>query len=236
MEESTRFVSQLAPQLGDPLGPCANHADGGNPPQLPRAHDHGEYVVQCTQAYIAAGDQPRGRAARERDGAGLGIAPRVSLQRPYLAGHRVPVGHRQTAQLGADPGQSPGAAGVSQSGLHLPVRFWVPGAVWTSNARPCATALVRFPPSTLTPSLVGRIAQAPAADRAGLVPQRPASRPMPALPAGIRLSTGYSGMEHRLFDLATSAVNNEFDAPAQSAFAGGVLREPPDDAGARRRR
>jgi thiamine kinase-like enzyme len=233
MEEVYAIVSQLAPQLGDPLGP-AQPLDGGITNRNYRVRmTTGEYVVRLhgKQTSLLAISRDAERLANEM-AAGLGIAPRVAASGPtWMVTEFLQARPAQREQLGADPGPVARALrAFHESGLQLPVRFWVPELLdqYAATVRDRGGALPAVYADTQ--ALVGRIAQAlPLAEPVSCHNDLLTANVL-ALPAGISLvDWEYAGMGHRLFDLGNLAVNNEFDGPAQQRLLEAYFGEPPDD-------
>ncbi len=114
------------------------------------------------------------------------------------------------------------------SGLSLPVRFWVPDLL-DDYARTIGERGVSLPGAYAdTRAIADRIAQA-----------LPLSDPAPChcdlLPGNLLQSAErvllvdweYAGMGHRCFDLGNVAVNNEFDETAEERLLAGYYGEPP---------
>jgi thiamine kinase-like enzyme len=118
-----------------------------------------------------------------------------------------------------------------ESGLELPVRFWVPDLL-AGYAELVAQRGGVLPGSyRTTQELVSRIAEV-----------LPLTEPVPChddlLPGNILAADSdpgqavlvdweYAGMGHRLFDLANLAVNNEFEPDAQDRLLEAYFGEPP---------
>jgi thiamine kinase-like enzyme len=233
MEEVYAIVSQLAAQLGDPLGP-AQPLDGGITNRNYRVRmTTGEYVVRLfgKQTSLLAISRDAERLASDM-AAGLGIAPPVAASGPnWLVTDFLPARPCDPAELGADPGPVARALrAFHESGLQLPVRFWVPDLLdqYAATVRDRGGALPAVYADTQ--ALVGRIAQAlPLTDPVSCHNDLLTANVL-ALPAGISLvDWEYAGMGHRLFDLGNLAVNNEFDAQAQQRLLEAYFGEPPDD-------
>jgi thiamine kinase-like enzyme len=175
----------------------------------------------------------RAEQAASREAARLGIAPAVIaagedyLVTEYLAG----------APLDGDRlRRSPAAAARAlrafhDSGLQLPVRFWVPDllAGYAEIVRRRGATLPED--YAVAQELIIRIAEV-----------LPLLDPVPChddlLPGNILAAAGqsdrvvlvdweYAGMGHRLFDLGNLAVNNEFDDESQDLLLGAYFGEPP---------
>ncbi|HUO74672.1 MAG TPA: choline kinase family protein [Solirubrobacteraceae bacterium] len=166
--------------------------------------------------------------------AALGIAPAVAAaDERYLLTRFVVCTPIDGDELRAGP--EPVARALRafhDSGIELPVRFWVPELL-ASYAQTVAERGGVLPPRyTLAEDLAGRIARA-----------LPLSDPVPChndlLAANllrVQSSEGppvmlvdweYAGIGHRLFDLGNLAVNNEFDDGAHERLLAAYYDEPP---------
>jgi thiamine kinase-like enzyme len=163
----------------------------------------------------------------------LGMAPAVlaadedCLVTEYLDG-----GPMDGERVRAAPGSvAAPLRAFHDSGLELPVRFWVPELL-ERYAEIVAEHGGELPDSYApAQALVARIAQV-----------LPLSEPVPChddlLPGNILARTAepdravlvdweYAGMGHRLFDLGNLAVNNEFDEAAEARLLEAYYGEPP---------
>jgi thiamine kinase-like enzyme len=119
------------------------------------------------------------------------------------------------------------------SGLELPVRFWVPDLLESYASLVVGRGGELPEPYHQAQELVARIAQA-----------LPLSEPVPChddLLPGNLLAAGaepgrpllvdweYAGMGHRYFDLGNLAVNNDFDFGAEERLLEAYLGEPPTE-------
>jgi thiamine kinase-like enzyme len=178
-------------------------------------------------------DRRAERIASEQ-AARLGIAPAVAaaddecLVTEYLTG-----GPIDGDRLRAAPESAAAALrAFHDSGLQLPVRFWVPDLL-ADYAELIAERGGELPDSyRATQDLVARIAAV-----------LPLTEPVPChddlLPGNILaldaepdrallVDWEYAGMGHRLFDLGNLAVNNAFDDAAQERLLEAYFGEPPD--------
>jgi len=178
-------------------------------------------------------DRRAERIASEQ-AARLGIAPAVAaaddecLVTEYLTG-----GPIDGDRLRAAPESAAAALrAFHDSGLQLPVRFWVPDLL-ADYAELIAERGGELPDSyRATQDLVARIAAV-----------LPLTEPVPChddlLPGNILaldaepdrallVDWEYAGMGHRLFDLGNLAVNNAFDDAAQLRLLEAYFGEPPD--------
>jgi thiamine kinase-like enzyme len=178
-------------------------------------------------------DRGAERIASE-EAARLGIAPAVAaaddecLVTEYLAGGPID-GDRLRA---APESVAIALRAFHDSGLQLPVRFWVPDLL-ADYAALVAQRGGELPDGyRSTQELVARIAAV-----------LPLSEPVPChddlLPGNILarddepdhavlVDWEYAGMGHRLFDLGNLAVNNDFDDPAQERLLEAYFGEPPN--------
>jgi len=179
-------------------------------------------------------DRAAERIATER-AAALGIAPALlaadedCLVTEFLAGAPI-----DGDRLRHDPSSAAQALRVfHDSGLQLPVRFWVPDLLAT-YAEIVAQRGGVLPAGYLQ-------AQALAARIAAVLPL---TEPVPChddlLPGNILAADAdparailvdweYAGMGHRLFDLGNLAVNNELETDSQSRLLEAYFGEPPSD-------
>jgi thiamine kinase-like enzyme len=178
-------------------------------------------------------DRSAERIASE-EAARLGIAPAVAaadedcLVTEFLAGGPID-GERLRA---APESAATALRAFHDSGLQLPVRFWVPDLL-ADYAELVAQRGGELPDGYRpTQELVARIAAA-----------LPLSEPVPChddlLPGNILarddepdravlVDWEYAGMGHRLFDLGNLAVNNDFDNHAEERLLEAYFGEPPN--------
>jgi thiamine kinase-like enzyme len=178
-------------------------------------------------------DRAAERIATERASA-LGIAPPlVAADEECMVTEWLPGGPIDADRLRADPSSAARALrAFHDSGLKLPVRFWVPELL-EDYARIVAQRGGTLPESfRRTQELVARIAEV-----------LPLDDPTPChddlLPGNV-LATDtdpgravlvdweYAGMGHRYFDLANLAVNNEFDDGAQDRLLTAYFDSAPE--------
>ncbi len=174
------------------------------------------------------------RLAAER-AAELGIAPQLidagpdHLLTEYVDGEPI-----DGDRLRAHPESAARALrDFHDSGLELPVRFWVPDLL-ARYAEIVADRGGRIPGGYRpTQELADRVADA-----------LPLTEPVPChddlLPGNVLASHAdpgtailvdweYAGMGHRLFDLGNLAVNNDFDDGAEDRLLTAYYRQPPSD-------
>jgi thiamine kinase-like enzyme len=174
------------------------------------------------------------RLAAER-AAKLGIAPQLidagpdHLLAEYIDGEPI-----DGDRLRARPESAARALrDFHDSGLELPVRFWVPDLL-ARYAEIVADRGGRLPSSYRpTQELADRVAEA-----------LPLTEPVPChddlLPGNVLASNAdpgtailvdweYAGMGHRLFDLGNLAVNNDFDDGAEDRLLAAYYQQPPTD-------
>ena len=163
----------------------------------------------------------------------LGIAPVVlAAEEDCLVTEFLEGGPMQGERLRAAPASAAAALrAFHDSGLGLPVRFWVPELL-DLYAGIVAERGGELPESYgPAQALVGRIADA-----------LPLSDPVPChddlLPGNILARVAepdravlvdweYAGMGHRLFDLGNLAVNNDFDEDAEARLLEAYFGQPP---------
>jgi thiamine kinase-like enzyme len=180
-------------------------------------------------------DRAAERIASER-AAALGIAPAlVAAEADCLVTEFLPAAPIEGERLRRDPSTAAQALrAFHDSGLALPVRFWVPDLL-ADYAQIVAQRGGTLPAAYRSAQeLAARIAEV-----------LPLSDPVPChndlLPGNILATTAdpgrailvdweYAGMGHRLFDLANLAVNNEFETDSQSRLLEAYFGEPPPDA------
>jgi thiamine kinase-like enzyme len=245
MEAVYAIISQLGATLGDPLGP-AQPLDGGITNRNFRVRmTTGEYVVRLhgKRTSLLAIDREAERLANTA-AAGLGIAPEVAASGPdWLITRYLPAVPIDADRLRADPAPVARALrAIHDSGLQLPVRFWVPELLerYAATVREQGGEL----PGVYgeAQALVGRIESVlPLSDpvachndllRANLlsVPGAGIGEASTAVVLEPRLALvdwEYAGMGHRLFDLGNLAVNNEFDGAAESRLLEAYFGAPP---------
>ncbi|HEX4012107.1 MAG TPA: phosphotransferase [Solirubrobacteraceae bacterium] len=180
-------------------------------------------------------DRAAERIAAER-AAALGVAPALiyadedCLVAEWLAGAPI-----DPDRLRADPSSAARALRLfHDSGLQLPVRFWVPELLDAYAAIAAQRGGAVTGTYRRAQDLVARIATV-----------LPLTDPVPChddlLPGNILAADAdpghavlvdweYAGMGHRLFDLANLAVNNEFDEASRSRLLEAYYDEPATDA------
>ncbi len=177
-------------------------------------------------------DRAAERVATER-AAALGIAPPlIAADDECMVTEWLPGAPIDGARLRADPSSAARALrAFHQSGLELPVRFWVPDLL-ADYAQIVAGRGGTLPDSfTRTRELVARIAEVlPLSD--------PVSCHDDLLPGNVLATDAepghallvdweYAGMGHPYFDLGNLAVNNDFDEPAQDRLLEAYFGQPP---------
>jgi thiamine kinase-like enzyme len=231
-------LAEIIDRLRDQLGPLAEDPvplDGGITNRNFRVRfTERECVVRLPgrDTDLLGIDRRAERIATER-AAALGIAPPLivaddeCLVTEYLAGAPI-----DGDRLRTDPGSVARALRrFHDSGLQLPVRFWVPELL-------DAYAELVGQRGQSTPS-VYRAAQQ-LANRIALT--LPLTDPVPChndlLPGNILAADSapgdavlvdweYAGMGHRLFDLGNLAINNEFDGDSRDRLLQAYFDEPP---------
>jgi thiamine kinase-like enzyme len=183
-------------------------------------------------------DRAAERIATER-AAALGIAPPLvaadeeCLVTEFLRGAPI-----DGDRLRRDPYTAAQALrAFHDSGLELPVRFWVPdllGAYAEIVARRGGTLPAGYGRAQ---ELVARIAAVlplsdPVPCHNDLLPGNILTTDDdvgPARPRAVLVDWEYAGMGHRLFDLGNLAVNNEFETDSRSRLLEAYFGEPPSD-------
>jgi thiamine kinase-like enzyme len=183
-------------------------------------------------------DRAAERIASQR-AAELGIAPPlIAADEDCLVTEFLPGAPIDGDRLRQDPSTAAQALrAFHDSGLQLPVRFWVPdllvdyaeivaqrGGTLPAGYRPAQELVARIagvlPLSDPVPChndlLPGNILTTDA-DLA------------PVPPDAVLVDWEYAGMGHRLFDLGNLAVNNEFETDSQSRLLQAYFGEPPSD-------
>ncbi len=234
MAELGAILARLAPSLGPAVAP-PRALDGGITNRNFRVRlGEREYVVRLPGTDTALlGIDRAAELAASRMAARLGIAPEVAAADPEgLVTVFAGAGPLDPDRLRADPAPVARALrAFHDSGLQLPVRFWVPDLLdrYARVVRDRGADL----PAAYAPTrrLAGRIAAA-----------LPLSEPVPchddllggnllATPDGVLIvDWEYAGMGHRLFDLGNLAVNNEFDEPAEARLLAAYFDAPPTPA------
>jgi thiamine kinase-like enzyme len=178
-------------------------------------------------------DRGAERVATER-AAALGIAPPlVVADDECMVTEWLPGAPIDGDRLRADPASAARALrAFHDSGLELPVRFWIPELL-EDYARIVAERGGTLPPSfARTQELVGGIAEVlplddPAPCHNDLLPGNVlATEADPG--HAVLVDWEYAGMGHRYFDLANLAVNNEFDQDAQDRLLTAYFDAPPE--------
>lgn len=178
-------------------------------------------------------DRAAERLAAER-AAALGIGPPLlAADEECMVTAWLPGAPISGDRLRADPSSAARALrAFHESGLELPVRFWIPDLL-EDYARIIAARGGELPDSyARTQELVARIALAlplaePAPCHDDLLPGNIlATHADPG--HAILVDWEYAGMGHRYFDLGNLAVNNAFDEGAQDRLLEAYFDTPPD--------
>jgi thiamine kinase-like enzyme len=234
MAELSAIVQRLASRLGTVSGDLT-HLDGGitNRNFRVRFGDR-DCVLRLPgkDTQLLGIDRAAERVATER-AAALGIAPPlIAADEDCLVTEYLPGAPIDGDRLRRDPGSAAHALrAFHDSGLELPVRFWVPDLL-RSYARIVADRGGWLPePYRRAGELVERIALAlPLADP---VPCHDDLLPGNILAAesdpghAVLVDWEYAGMGHRLFDLGNLAVNNEFDDESRDRLLDAYFRKSP---------
>jgi thiamine kinase-like enzyme len=177
-------------------------------------------------------DRRAERLATER-AAALGIAPPlVAADDECMVTEWLPGAPIDGDRLRADPSSAAQALrSFHDSGLELPVRFWIPDLL-NDYAAIIAERGGELPGAyRRTQELVGRVAEVlPLSDPA---PCHDDLLPGNVLAAdddpgrAVLVDWEYAGMGHRYFDLGNLAVNNDFDEGAQERLLHAYFGEPP---------
>lgn len=239
MEQVYAIVSELAAQLGDPLGP-AQPLGGASSRNYRVRMTTGEYVVRLPRrAGSPLGTSRESERLANEMAASLGVAPDVAGAGPdWLVTRFLDCPPLDAERLRADPEPVAGALrAFHQSGLRLPARFWVPELLdrFAEIVREGGGALPHAYADTQ--ALIARIADAlplsdPVPSHNNLLPVNvlaltPVSDLAP--PRIALIGWEYAGMGHHLFDLASLAVHNHFDEAAQERLMAGYLGGSPDE-------
>ena len=241
MEQVYAIVSKLGAELGDPLGP-AQPLGRGSPGRDYRVRlTTGEYVVRLPrrEASLLSASRRSERLANEM-AAGLGIAPTVAgAGEDWLVIRFIDRRPVDPHRLAADPGPiAVMLRSFHESGLVLPVRFSVPELL----DRYASIVLERG--GTLpddygeAQGLTARITETlPLTDpvpchnnllNANVLDLAPGSGAVG--PARVALvDWEYAAMGHRLFDLASLAVHNNFDQQADDRLLAAYFGDPVGD-------
>jgi thiamine kinase-like enzyme len=234
MAELSTIVDRLAGRLGT-VGGEPVPLDGGMTNRNFRVSFGGRDCVLRLPGHdteLLGIDRTAERIATER-AAALGIAPPlVAADEDCLLTEFLPGGPIDGDRLRADPSTAADALrAFHDSGLKLPVRFWVPDLL-DEYARIVAERGGTVPDGFhAARELVARIAAV-----------LPLHDPVPChddlLPGNILAADAepgravlvdweYAGMGHRFFDLANLAINNEFETHSQSRLLEAYFGEPP---------
>jgi thiamine kinase-like enzyme len=232
MTELGPIVDRLEQRLGTATGPPIP-LDGGITNRNYRVHlGERDYVLRMPgkDTELLGISREAERLANEQ-AARLGIAPDVAAaDDDYLVTGYLECDAIDADRLRAAPdGVGRALRAFHDSGVRLPVTFWVPDLL-DSYAEIVAARGGMLPDSyERTRVLARRIAEV-----------LPLSDPAPChddLLPGNLVTVGsevklvdweYAGMGHRMFDLGNLAVNNEFDAPAEERLLTAYFGEPPD--------
>jgi thiamine kinase-like enzyme len=233
MADLGAIVDRLSARLGAPAGPPVP-LEGGITNRNFRVHlGERDYVLRLPgKDTELLGISRKAERIANGEAARLGIAPEVAagdedfLVTGYLACEAIDADRLRAAPDGV--GRALRA--FHDSGVELPVRFWVPDLL-DSYAAIVTARGGELPESyDRTRALAGRIAEA-----------LPLSDPVPChddLLSGNLVTVGsevmlvdweYAGMGHRMFDLGNLSVNNEFDAAGDERLLTAYFGEPPDE-------
>lgn len=232
MTELGEIVGRLEAQLG-PVGGPPEPLEGGITNRNYKARFGGrDYVVRLPgKDTELLGISRAAEVAAGRTAAGLGIAPAVVAAEPgYVVTEFLCCTPVDPDALRADPDAVARALrAFHDSGLELPVRFWVPellaGYAATVGQRGGSLPAAYAPTIALADRIAGVL---------------PLSDPVPGhndlLPTNLlTLADGrlalvdweYAGIGHRYFDLGNLAVNNEFDDAGEERLLAAYLGKPP---------
>ena len=231
MADLGAILARLAPSLG-PVGVAPRALDGGITNRNFRVRlGERDYVLRLPGRDTALlGIDRAAELAASRMAARLGIGPEVAAADPDgLVTVFADAGPLAPERLRADPAPVARALrAFHDSGLRLPVRFWVPDLL-DRYARVVGDRGAGLPRAYAgARELAGRIAAA-----------LPLSEPVPchddllggnllAAPHGVLIvDWEYAGMGHRLFDLGNLSVNNGFDEPAEARLLTAYFGAPP---------
>jgi thiamine kinase-like enzyme len=178
-------------------------------------------------------DRGAERVATER-AAALGIAPPlISADEECMVTEWLPGGPIDGARLRDDPSSAARAlSAFHQSGLQLPVRFWIPELL-ADYERIVAERGGTLPDGyRRTRELVAQIAEVlpltdPVCCHNDLLPGNVLATDADPGHA-LLVDWEYAGMGHRYFDLGNLAVNNDFDQGAQDRLLEAYFDQPPD--------
>jgi thiamine kinase-like enzyme len=233
MADLGAIVDRLSARLGAPAGPPVP-LEGGITNRNFRVQLGGrDYVLRLpgkdTELLGISRDAERiANAAAAR----LGIAPEVAAgDEDYLVTGYLTCEAIDADRLRAAPeGVGRALRAFHDSGVELPVTFWVPDLL-DSYAEIVTARGGEVPDSyEQTRALAQRIAEV-----------LPLSDPVPChddlLPGNLVTVSSevmlvdweYAGMGHRMFDLGNLSVNNEFDAAADERLLTAYFGEPPDE-------
>jgi thiamine kinase-like enzyme len=236
MAELSTIVDRLAGRLG-PIGGEPVPLDGGITNRNFRINFGGRDCVlrlPGRDTELLGIDRAAERIAAER-AAALGIAPAlVAADEDCLLTEFLPGAPIDGDRLRADPSTAAQAlCAFHDSGLALPVRFWVPDLL-ADYARIVARRGGTLPDGyRQARELTARIAAA-----------LPLDDPVPChddlLPGNILAADAdpgravlvdweYAGIGHRYFDLGNLAINNDFDDAAQDRLLAAYWGEPATD-------
>ncbi|HEY3727676.1 MAG TPA: phosphotransferase [Solirubrobacteraceae bacterium] len=174
------------------------------------------------------------RLAAER-AAALGIAPALlDAGEEHLVCELIEGGPIDGDRLRARPQSAAQALrAFHDSGLQLPVRFWVPDLL-ERYAEIVGRRGGRLPPAYIqAQSLASRIVTVlplsePVACHDDLLPGNVLARDREPYDA-VLVDWEYAGMGHRMFDLGNLAVNNEFDDAAEERLLAAYFGQAPSD-------
>jgi hypothetical protein len=219
MEQVYKIVSELGAELGDPLGPA--QPLGGKAGRDYRVRlTTGEYVVRLPTPGVRRESE---RLANDM-AATLGIAPAVAGAGPgWLITRFLDRRPVDPVRLREDPGPIALALrSFHQSGVQLPDRLGVPELpdAYAGVGRLLVRIAEALPPTDPVPChnnlVAGSVLDVAPADGAG--------------PPRIALvDWEYAAMGDPLFDLASLAAHNHFDAPASQRLLAAYDGDQPQD-------
>jgi hypothetical protein len=227
------IISRLAPVLGgsDPAHPPVVLGGGITNRNYRLKLGYGEYVIRFPgKETDLLGISREAELIACETAAKLGIGPAVAaVDSEGLVMAFVDAPPLDAERLRADPAPVAEALrAFHDSGVALPVRFWVPDLL-DDYARVVRTRGGKLPPEYApTRALARRIGDAmPLSDAVPCHDDLLAGNVMLTAAGAMIVDWEYAGMGHRMFDLGNLAVNNGFDDDAERRLLAAYLGAPP---------